>query len=87
VITQLKNRLIIKNFKNMKHLLFTLWLITAMFAVMQHKELEKRKFEELKTKVAIQQLKSCSDKYRKLLTYENDNFKQRVVEICPCIDK
>jgi hypothetical protein len=71
----------------MKYLLFTLWLITAMFATMQHKELEKRKFEELKLKISMQQLKSCKDKYGKLLTYENDNFKQRVLKICPCIDK
>jgi hypothetical protein len=58
-----------------------------MFTIMQHKELEKRKFEHLKLKIAMQQLKSCSDKYRKLLTYENDNFKKRLINICPCIDK
>jgi hypothetical protein len=71
----------------MKYLLFALWLITAIFVYMQHKELEKRKFEQLKLKIAIQQLKICKDKYRKLLTYENDNFKKRVINICPCIDK
>jgi uncharacterized CHY-type Zn-finger protein len=71
----------------MKYLLFALLLITSILVYIQHKELEKRKFEELKLKTAIQQLKICSGKYRKLLTYENDNFKQRVIKICPCIDK
>jgi predicted nucleic acid-binding Zn ribbon protein len=52
-----------------------------MFAYMQHEELEKRKLEELKLKIAMQQSKSCSNKCRKLLTYENDNFKHRVVKI------
>jgi hypothetical protein len=70
-----------------KFIAFSFGLIIALLIVRQDKLSADRRKSEIKAKIAEKQLISCADKYRKLLTYENDNFKKRVEKFCPCITK
>jgi hypothetical protein len=70
-----------------KFIAFSFGLIIALLIVRQDKLSADRRKSEIKAKISEKQLISCVSKYRRLLTYENDNFKKRVEKFCPCIDK
>lgn len=70
-----------------KFIAFSFGLVIVFFIVRQEKLSNEKRTCEIRAENAEKQLKSCSDKYRKLLTYENDNFKKRVERFCPCINK
>lgn len=68
----------------MRYIAFTFGLITALLFV---KLLEQKRKCEKKAIIMEKQLISCADKYRKLVTYENGNFKKMVEKFCPCINQ
>lgn len=70
-----------------KFIAFSFGLIIAILIVRQDKLSQDKRKSEIKAKIAEKQLVSCAVKYRRLLTYENDNFKKRVEKFCPCITK
>ena len=70
-----------------KFIAFSFGLIIALLIANQDKLSEEKRKCEIKAKIAEKQLVSCASKYRRLLTYENDNFKKRVEKFCPCLTK
>ena len=70
-----------------KFIAFSFGLIIALLIAKQGKLSEEKRKCEIKAKIAEKQLVSCASKYRRLLTYENDNFKKRVEKFCPCLTK
>lgn len=70
-----------------KFIAFSFGLIIALLIVRQDKLSHEKRKCEIRAKIAEKQLVSCASKYRKLLTYENENFKKRVERFCPCINQ